>query len=74
MSIPHLVLLAIALLATFVMAVGWLQDPSAPTAAEWFVAKVTEGGLWAGLFMTLLAVAYFSWRASQAAGKSKGPN
>ncbi|MFX5684500.1 hypothetical protein ABTE42_20455, partial [Acinetobacter baumannii] len=64
----------LASLATFVMAVGWLQDPAAPTPTEWFVAKVSEGGLWAGLFLTLLAVVYFAWRASRVAGKPKGPN
>jgi len=50
------------------------QDPAAPTPTEWFVAKVSEGGLWAGLFLTLLAVVYFAWRASRVAGKPKGPN
>jgi hypothetical protein len=74
MAIPHLVLLVLALLATFVMAVGWSQDPNAPSPVEWFVAKVSEGGSWAGLFLTLLAVAYFAWRASRADGKAKGPN
>ncbi|MCJ2018331.1 MULTISPECIES: hypothetical protein [unclassified Methylobacterium] len=74
MTVMNLVLLVLALLATTVMAVGWLQDPAAPTPTEWFVAKVSEGGSWAGLFLTLLAVAYFTWRASHAAGKAKGPN
>ncbi len=74
MAIPHLVLLVLALLATMIMAVAWLQDPAAPTPAEWFVAKVSEGGSWAGLFLTLLAVAYFAWRASRATGRAKGPN
>jgi hypothetical protein len=74
MSIPHLVLLVLALLATFVMAVSWLQDPSAPTPWEWFLSKVTEGGLWSGIFLSLLAVAYFGWQASRNNGKAKGPN
>ncbi|MGU3417008.1 hypothetical protein [Methylobacterium sp. D54C] len=65
MSISHLVLLGLALLATFVMAVGWSQDPSAPTPWEWFVTKVTEGGLWSGIFLSLLAAAFFGWRASR---------
>ncbi|WP_267428711.1 hypothetical protein [Methylobacterium sp. GC_Met_2] len=66
MPVKNLVLLVLALLATAVMGIGWLQDPAAPTPAEWFVAKISEGGSWAGLFLTLLAVAYFGWRASGA--------
>ncbi|MGU3544771.1 hypothetical protein [Methylobacterium sp. A52T] len=74
MSIPHLILLVLALLATFVMAVGWSQDASAPTPWEWFVAKVAEGGLWSGIFLSLLAAAFFGWRTSRTGGKAKGPN
>jgi hypothetical protein len=74
MPLLHLILLVLALLATFVMTVGWLQDPAAPTPAEWFVAKVSEGGLWAGLFLTLLAVVVFGWRRSRVGGKAKSPN
>ncbi|MBP1180956.1 hypothetical protein [Methylobacterium sp. PvR107] len=74
MPVANLILLVLALLATLVMAVGWAQDPAAPMPAEWFVAKITEGGLWAGLFLTLLGVAFFGWRASRAGGKAKGPN
>jgi hypothetical protein len=74
MAIPHLILLVLALLATFMMAVGWLQDASAPTPVEWFAAKLTEGGLWTGVFLSLLAVVYLGWRRSRAGGKAKGPN
>ena len=74
MPIVNLILLVLALLATLVMAIGWSQDPTAPTPAEWFAAKATEGGLWSGLFLSLLAVAYFAWRASRADRKAKGPN
>ena len=74
MAIPHLILLVLALLATTVMAVGWLQDPAAPTPAEWFVAKLTEGGLWSGIFLTLLAAVFFRWRRSRSGGKAKSPN
>jgi hypothetical protein len=74
MSISHLALLFLALLATSVMAIGWSQDPAAPMPWEWFIAKVTEGGLWSGIFLSLLAVALFGWRASRTSGKAKGPN
>ena len=74
MPIPTLILLGLALVATSVMAVGWLQDPAAPTLGEWFVTKVTAGGLWTGLFLSLLAVAYFGWQRGRAARKAKGPN
>lgn len=74
MAIPHLVLLVLALLATFVMAIGWSQDPNAPSLVEWFIAKAIEGGLWSGIFLSLLAVVFFSWRASRSSGKAKRPN
>lgn len=74
MAVPHLVLLVLALLATFVMVIGWAQDPAAPMPWEWFLTKVTEGGLWSGIFLSLLAVAFFGWRASRTSGKAKGPN
>lgn len=74
MPFSHLVLLVLALLAIFVMAVGWSQDPTAPTPAEWLVAKATEGGLWTGLFLSLLAVGYFAWRDDRAGRKPKNPS
>ena len=74
MSVPQVVLLVLALLASFVMAIGWAQDPEAPTPLEWFVTKLTEGGFWSGLFLSLLAVAYFGWRRSRATRRNKGPN
>jgi hypothetical protein len=74
MPVANLVLLVLALLATLVMAVGWLQDPAAPMPGEWFVAKVSEGGPWAGLFLTLLAVVFLGWRRTRSGRKARSPN
>ena len=74
MPIANLILLVLAILATLVMAVGWSQDAAAPSPAEWFAAKVTEGGPWAGLFLTLLAVVFIGWRRSRSGGKAKTPD
>lgn len=72
MSVPHVILLLLALLASFVMAIGWAQDPAAPMPWEWAVTKLAEGGLWTGVFLTLLAAAYIGLQRSRAGGKAKG--
>ena len=73
MPIPTLILFGFALIGAIVIAVGWSLDPAAPTPWEWLVAKMTEGGVWTGLFLSLLAVGYFAWRRDRAGRKPKGP-
>jgi protein-S-isoprenylcysteine O-methyltransferase Ste14 len=74
MPITTLLLFGLALIAALVMAIGWATDPVAPTPGEWFVAKITEGGLWTGLFLSLIAVCYFGWRRNRAGRQPKDPN
>lgn len=74
MPISTVILFGFALIAAAVMAIGWLQDPAALMPWDWFVAKSTEGGVWTGLFLSLLAVGYFAWRGDRPGRKPKGPN
>jgi hypothetical protein len=62
MPIPTAILFGLASFAAVMALLGWALDPTAPTLGTWFVAKATEGGLWSGLFLFLLAVGYFTLR------------
>ncbi|MCJ2050189.1 hypothetical protein [Methylobacterium sp. J-070] len=73
MPVTTLILFGLALVAALLMAIGWWVDPSAPSPWDWFVAKITEGGLWTGLALSLVAVVYFGWRGRRAGGKADGP-
>jgi hypothetical protein len=62
MPIPTAILFGLASFAAVMALLGWALDPTAPTLGSWFVAKASEGGLWSGLFLFLLAVGYFTVR------------
>ncbi len=69
MPIPTAILFCVATFVAAMALLGWALDPTAPTLGTWFVAKATEGGLWTGLFLFLLAVGYFTLRG-HGAGKA----
>ncbi|WP_187273750.1 MULTISPECIES: hypothetical protein [Methylobacterium] len=62
MPYPVAIVFTLALLFVGLAAIGWWQDPAAPALSDWFVAKATEGGLWSGLLLFLVAAAFFAWR------------
>ena len=65
MPYPTAILFTLALLTVVMALIGWSQDPSAPAIGEWVVTKVTEGGLWSGLLLFLVAVGYYTWREAR---------
>ncbi|MDP4024022.1 hypothetical protein Q8W71_15435 [Methylobacterium sp. NEAU 140] len=44
---------------------GWWSDPGAPPLGPRFVAELTEGGLWTGPFLFLMAVGDVTRRGQQ---------
>ena len=74
MPVPTAILFTLALFTAVMAAVGWSMDASAPAFGDWLVAKVTDGGLWSGLLLFLLAAAYFAWRGGRAGKGSEGAN
>lgn len=62
MPLPTAILFTVTLFTAIMVAIGWWLEPTAPAFGPWFLAKITDGGLWTGLILFLLAVGYFTWR------------
>ncbi len=66
MPYPTAILFTLALFTVGLALIGWWQDPEASPFGAWFVAKITEGGLWTGLLLFLVAVGFYTWRDCRA--------
>ncbi|GJE59134.1 hypothetical protein [Methylobacterium trifolii] len=72
MPYPTAILFTLALFTAGMVALGWSQDATAPGFGEWLVAKITEGGLWTGLMLFLVAAGFLGWRQNRT-GKDGPP-
>ena len=62
MPYPVAIVFNLALFFVGIAAIGWWQDPAAPSLGAGLMAKLTEGGLWTGLLLFLVAAAFLAWR------------